>query len=206
MQRLSSPTETVLSKKIIRKRIVLSFKDSPRKPLRRRPLVSPTADATSHGLSCLVCLVRRSSLLISIRVITPASILILNPSEDEKRRRQRAQISNMPSCHSCWRGRPRPCDITANCGIIWMKYFFPCSAPATSPLPLFGVIDNWTPSMKVKQFEIFWDKISSTGCKWSSLNAACVLKPLCLIHFWVNPFFSFYPLWGNKNWPLQYEW
>ena len=37
MQRLSYPTETVLSNKITRNRIVLSFKDSLRKPLRRRP-------------------------------------------------------------------------------------------------------------------------------------------------------------------------
>ena len=38
MQRLSYVTETVLSNKITRNRIVLSFKDSPRKPLGRRPL------------------------------------------------------------------------------------------------------------------------------------------------------------------------
>ena len=37
MQRLSYPTLTVLSNEITRNRIVLSFKDSPRKPLRRRP-------------------------------------------------------------------------------------------------------------------------------------------------------------------------
>ena len=37
MQRLSYQTETVLSNKITRNRIVLSFKDSPRKPLGRRP-------------------------------------------------------------------------------------------------------------------------------------------------------------------------
>ena len=35
MQRLPYPTETVLSNKITRNRTVLSFKDSPRKPLRR---------------------------------------------------------------------------------------------------------------------------------------------------------------------------
>ena len=35
MQRLSYPTETVLFTKITRKRIVLSFEDSPRKPLGR---------------------------------------------------------------------------------------------------------------------------------------------------------------------------
>ena len=39
MQRLSYPTETVLSKKITRNRIVLSLKESPRKPCRRRPKV-----------------------------------------------------------------------------------------------------------------------------------------------------------------------
>ena len=38
MQRLSYPTETVLSNKITKNRIVPSFKDSPRKPLRRRPI------------------------------------------------------------------------------------------------------------------------------------------------------------------------
>ena len=37
MPRLSYPTETVLSNKITRNRIVLSFKDSPRNPLGRRP-------------------------------------------------------------------------------------------------------------------------------------------------------------------------
>ena len=36
MERLSYPTETVLSDKISRSRIVLSCKDSPRKPLGRR--------------------------------------------------------------------------------------------------------------------------------------------------------------------------
>ena len=41
MQRQSSPTETVLSNKISRNRIVLSFKDSSRKPLRRRPEGAP---------------------------------------------------------------------------------------------------------------------------------------------------------------------
>ena len=37
MKRLSCPTETVLSNIITRNIMVLSFKDSPRKPLRRRP-------------------------------------------------------------------------------------------------------------------------------------------------------------------------
>ena len=40
MQRLSYPTETVLSNKITRDRIFLSFKDSPRKPLGRRPFTN----------------------------------------------------------------------------------------------------------------------------------------------------------------------
>ena len=32
-----------------------------------------------------------------------------------------------------------------------------------------------------------------------------VQKPLCLIHFWVIPLFSFSPLWGNKKWAPQYK-
>ena len=44
MQRLFYSTETVLSNEINRNRIiVLSFKDSPRKPLRRRPIVGSNA-------------------------------------------------------------------------------------------------------------------------------------------------------------------
>ena len=41
MQGLSFMTETVLSNNITRNRIVLSFKDGPRKPLGRRPGTSP---------------------------------------------------------------------------------------------------------------------------------------------------------------------
>ena len=56
MQRLSYATETVSSNKIARNGIVTSFKDSPRKPLGRRPslqssslpsLVSPLSDHSS---------------------------------------------------------------------------------------------------------------------------------------------------------------
>ena len=44
MQRLPYPTETVLSNKITEHRIVLSFKDSPRKPLGRRPFIYRVVD------------------------------------------------------------------------------------------------------------------------------------------------------------------
>ena len=40
MQRLSFPTKTVLSYKITRSRIVLSFKDSPRKSLEQQALAN----------------------------------------------------------------------------------------------------------------------------------------------------------------------
>ena len=43
MQILSYLTETVLSNNITRNRIVLSFKDSPIKPLRQRPMVDKHA-------------------------------------------------------------------------------------------------------------------------------------------------------------------
>ena len=48
-QRLSYPTETVLSNKITRNRIVLSFKDSSQKPLRQRPPLPPSLS----GCCCL---------------------------------------------------------------------------------------------------------------------------------------------------------
>ena len=47
MQRLSYPTKTVLSNKITRNIIVLSFKDSPRKPLGRRRPMPPKHDVGS---------------------------------------------------------------------------------------------------------------------------------------------------------------
>ena len=50
MQRLSYPTETVFSNKITMNRIVLSFKDSPRKQLGRRPQVHiNVADMSNKG-------------------------------------------------------------------------------------------------------------------------------------------------------------
>ena len=50
MQRLSYPTEIVLllSNKITRNRIVPSFKDSPRKPLGRRPNVATERGGMNH--------------------------------------------------------------------------------------------------------------------------------------------------------------
>ena len=54
MPRLSYLTETVLSNKITRNRIFLSFKDSPKKPLGRSPLRSlPPSLSCSWGSSLL---------------------------------------------------------------------------------------------------------------------------------------------------------
>ena len=41
------------------------------------------------------------------------------------------------------------------------------------PFPLLALWGNknWPPSMKVKKLKIFWNKMGSMGCKWSSLNA-----------------------------------
>ena len=44
MQSLSYPTETVLSNQIIGNRVVLSFKDSPRRPSRTRAIPNDGAD------------------------------------------------------------------------------------------------------------------------------------------------------------------
>ena len=48
------------------------------------------------------------------------------------------------------------------------------------PLPLLALWGNknWPPSMKVKKLKIFWDKMGSKGCKWSSLNAQGTGNPL----------------------------
>ena len=54
-------------------------------------------------------------------------------------------------------------------------------------LPLSGVIDYWTPSMKVKKLEISWNKINLTGCKWSNFNAPGIETPLSYI---LIPFFG----------------
>ena len=37
---------------------------------------------------------------------------------------------------------------------------------------------NWPPRMKVKKLEIFWNKMDSMGCKWSSLNTPGTENPL----------------------------
>ena len=52
MLRLAYLTETVLSNEIAKNRIALSFKDSPGKPLRRRPIVvMQNCEAVAIGLS-----------------------------------------------------------------------------------------------------------------------------------------------------------
>ena len=45
----------------------------------------------------------------------------------------------------------------------WVNSLFPL-------LALWGN-KNWPPSMKVEKLKIFWDKMGSMGCIWSSLNA-----------------------------------
>ena len=83
------------------------------------------------------------------------------------------------------------------------SYVQPFSAPAPYSPPLSGVIP---PSMKGKKVEHFFDKISSTGCKWSSLNAPSTATPVShpLLEESKFPFFSPYSfpsssLWGNKE-------
>ena len=56
-----------------------------------------------------------------------------------------------------------------------------------SPFSLLALWGNkkWPPSIKVKQIEIFQNKMGSKCCKWSSLNSQG-LKLLCLIHFMLD--------------------
>ena len=70
MQRLSQLTETVLSNTITTHRIVLSFKDSPRKPLGRRPIVyiehtfSPSMDDSGFVVFFTLCYPRHNGVKI----------------------------------------------------------------------------------------------------------------------------------------------
>ena len=74
MQRLSYPSETVLSNKITRNRIVLTFKVRPRKPLRRRTwfwVSEPTelrTGATVRVIDFLLTCIWASSLASSRRI------------------------------------------------------------------------------------------------------------------------------------------
>ena len=49
--------------------------------------------------------------------------------------------------------------------------------PPSSLLAFWGNM-NWPPSMKLKKLKIFRNKMSSMGCKWSSLNAPGTVNPL----------------------------
>ena len=64
MQRLSYPTETVLSNNITRNIIFLSCKDSPRKPLRRRP--STPHSSSVHSFAFRLQYVHRSDTTVKL--------------------------------------------------------------------------------------------------------------------------------------------
>ena len=72
------------------------------------------------------------------------------------------------------------------------------------PFPLLALWGNknWPPSMKLKKLKIFWNKMGSMGCKWSSLNAPGTENPLShsILKLDESPF-PLLALWGNKNWP-----
>ena len=86
---------------------------------------------------------------------------------------------------------------------FWVNPFFSFPAPA---LPVSVAIDNWTPSMKIKKMEIFWNKISSTVCKWSSLNAPGTETPVSQPLLSESLFSYPAPLSGViRNWTSQYK-
>ena len=60
------------------------------------------------------------------------------------------------------------------------------------------------PSIKVRKVEIFWNKISLTGFKWSSLNAPSTETPVYHPFFGQSPFLI-YIICGNKKWEPQYR-
>ena len=98
----------------------------------------------------------------------------------------------------------RPCTVYLSHPILFPPLF------VIFCLPLSGVIDNRTPSMKVKKVGIFWDKIGSACCKWSNWNTPGTESPFS--HpFLVNSILNFVifclPLslngckWSNSNTP-----
>ena len=63
---------------------------------------------------------------------------------------------------------------------------------------------NWPPSMKVKKLKIFWIKIGSMSCKWSSLNGPGTETPLSHPILKLDESFPILlALWGHKNFPEQ---
>ena len=60
---------------------------------------------------------------------------------------------------------------------LCLIHIFGWKNPTFPLLALWGN-KNWPPSMKVKKLKIFWDKMGSKGCKWSSLNAPGTQTPL----------------------------
>ena len=68
----------------------------------------------------------------------------------------------------------------------------------------YGVIRNGSFSIKMRKLEVFWNQISSTGCKWSSLDAPGTDSPVS--HpFLGESLFLISSLWGNKKRELQYK-
>ena len=60
-----------------------------------------------------------------------------------------------------------------------------------SHFTLSGVIRNGIPSIKMRKLEKLWNKISSTGCKWSSLNAPSTETPVSHPFWGDSPFLIF---------------
>ena len=110
-----------------------------------------------------------------------------------KRSNLNAQSTETPVSHSIWSESLSP-------------IFSPCCFLSSS---LSGVIRNGSPSIMVRRVVYFWDKISSTGCKWSNLNAQSTETPVSHSILRESLFPNFTPccflsssLWGNKKWEL----
>ena len=102
MQRLSYPTETVLSTKTTRNIIVLSFKDSPREPLRRRPLIR------QNWWESILTLYRTVSEL-KLRLKGPSSLTKDRGEREEVRWKDKLKVkwANKESSECPWRAQGR---------------------------------------------------------------------------------------------------
>ena len=61
---------------------------------------------------------------------------------------------------------------------IWKSLFFLSQINPPFPLLALWGNKNGPPSMKLIKLNIFWNKMGSMGCKWSSLNATGTETPL----------------------------
>ena len=115
MQRLSYPTETVLSYKITRNRIVLSCKDSPKKSLGRRPF-GPPCRPVKHlqrlRTEYILCIIpRKIGQIVSSHSRARSSLILIILNTNHRRAADVALVTNHASLTHCQQQQQRAWDL-----------------------------------------------------------------------------------------------